>query len=287
MGMRRAPAARRGAAFLNFAATAAAAVAIALTGGGVRACWAVAPAARGGVLHLLLAEYGYSPASPRRTLVRRRAGEADESSAQAASADAQKELLETLVKDPEAREKMQEEVEKLKQDPDKMKQIMDVQSMMKKAADELRQDPQMEEFFKEIKENPTEALKKYQNDPEVVQKVMAAAGLKQYTPSELEEKMIVEIFAKFDADGDKYLNLDEFNELQSQTEGADATYTAEQLTSLILAVHPGATDTEKGLSFEDYRRLYADGSLREAYGTDVTKDHVKIFGPMAGVAAAA
>jgi len=39
------------------------------------------------------------------------------------------------------------------------------------------------------------------------------------------------------------------------------------------------------MPFVEYRRLYADRRLKEAYGTDVTRDHVKVFGVAGGQAA--
>lgn len=106
-------------------------------------------------------------------------------------------------------------------------------------------------------------------------------------PSKLEEQMIKEIFEKFDEDKDGILNLKEFNTLQVATEGEEAVYNQEQLEQLLLAVNPDMKEPERGMPFADYRALYAEGRLRRAYGTDVTRDHVKIFGPGGGVAAAA
>jgi hypothetical protein len=104
-------------------------------------------------------------------------------------------------------------------------------------------------------------------------------------PTKLEEAMILEIFSKFDEDGDKVLNLEEFNTLQVATEGNDAVYNMDQLKDLLRAVNSDIKEPEKGMPFEDYRRLYVTGRLKRAYSTDVGRDHVKIFGPGGGVAA--
>merc|ERR1719277_2181515 len=90
--------------------------------------------------------------------------------------------------------------------------------------------------------------------------------------------MITQIFSKFDVDGDKVLNIDEFNALQIATEGPDAVYNQEQLKSLLLALNPDLENPEQGMPFVDYRRLYVEKRLRQAYGTDVRRDHAQIFG---------
>lgn len=112
-------------------------------------------------------------------------------------------------------------------------------------------------------------------------------GITIEEPSQLEEKMMLEIFEKFDQDKDGVLNLSEFNRLQTATEGPDAVYDGEQLKSLLLIVNPEIESPEKGMPFEDYRRLYIEKRLRMTYGTDVTRDHVKVFGSDGGVAAEA
>lgn len=104
-------------------------------------------------------------------------------------------------------------------------------------------------------------------------------------PTRFQEAMISEIFNKFDVDGDKVLNIDEFNTLQRATEGEDAVYNSDQLKDLLLAVNPDLKNPEAGMPFADYRRLYVEGRLKRAYSTDVARDHVKIFGPGGGVAA--
>jgi hypothetical protein len=103
-------------------------------------------------------------------------------------------------------------------------------------------------------------------------------------PSQLEEEMMLEIFEKYDVDRDGILNLEEFNSLQKATEGADAVYNQDQLTDLLKAVNSEIVAPEKGMPFSDYRRLYVEGRLKRAYGTDVTRDHVKVFGAGGGKA---
>lgn len=104
-------------------------------------------------------------------------------------------------------------------------------------------------------------------------------------PSELDEQMMLEIFAKFDADSDGILNLDEFNALQKATEGNEAVYNADQLKDLLLTVNGDLKSPELGMPFSEYRRLYVSRKLKSTYNTDVNRDHVKIFGPGGGDAA--
>jgi hypothetical protein len=104
-------------------------------------------------------------------------------------------------------------------------------------------------------------------------------------PTRLEEEMMLEIFEKYDEDRDGILKLDEFNTLQRATEGDDAVYNQDQLTDLLRSVNRDIQEPERGMPFVDYRRLYAESRLKKAYGTDVTRDHVKIFGVAGGKAA--
>lgn len=108
--------------------------------------------------------------------------------------------------------------------------------------------------------------------------VLNMAGIKDDPPTEVEEKMILEIFDKFDVDKDQVLSLDEFNSLQQATEGPEALYNLDQLKQLLVAVNPDIEAPEKGMPFTDYRRLYVERRLRELYETDVARDHIKVFG---------
>lgn len=105
-------------------------------------------------------------------------------------------------------------------------------------------------------------------------------------PSENDERMMKEIFDKFDLDKDGILNIDEFNALQLTTEGNDAVYTTDQLKDLLKSVNSAIKEPENGMPYADYRSLYVDRRLRQAYGTDVVRDHLKVFGPGGGGAAA-
>lgn len=110
-------------------------------------------------------------------------------------------------------------------------------------------------------------------------------GMGEEEPSKLEKAMMFEIFSTFDVDEDGILNLDEFNALQRKTEGDDAEYKQDQLEQLLLTVDPDLEHPEKGMPFATFRRLYVERRLRNAYNTDVSRDHVKIFGPDGGKAA--
>lgn len=104
-------------------------------------------------------------------------------------------------------------------------------------------------------------------------------------PSELNEQMMVEIFTKYDLDADGILNINEFNALQKATEGDDAVYTGDQLKDLLYAVNSGLQDADRGMPFQEYRRLYVSRKLKSTYNTDVERDHIRIFGPGGGDAA--
>jgi len=106
--------------------------------------------------------------------------------------------------------------------------------------------------------------------------IMGAEGDDQ--PSKIEEEMMREIFEKYDKDGDGILNLKEFNNLQLATEGAGAVYNQDQLEQLLDAVNSDIEDPSQGMPFADYRRIYAERRLRQAYNTDVNRDYVKVFG---------
>jgi len=79
------------------------------------------------------------------------------------------------------------------------------------------------------------------------------------------------------------LNLEEFNTLQTDTEGMDAVYNMQQLKELLQAVNPDIMVPDKGMPFADYRALYLDGRLRRAYSTDIHTDYKKLFGDKAVV----
>eukprot|EP00929_Paragymnodinium_shiwhaense_P008087 TRINITY_DN112005_c0_g1_i1.p1 TRINITY_DN112005_c0_g1~~TRINITY_DN112005_c0_g1_i1.p1 ORF type:complete len:260 (-),score=72.11 TRINITY_DN112005_c0_g1_i1:73-852(-) len=112
-------------------------------------------------------------------------------------------------------------------------------------------------------------------------------GGPEEAPSENDERMMREIFEKFDLDKDGVLNLDEFNKLQLTTEGDEAVYTQDQLSELLKVVNSNNKAPEKGMPYGDYRALYVDRRLRQAYGTDVVRDHLKVFGPGGGSASSA
>merc|ERR1740121_874408 len=162
------------------------------------------------------------------------------------------------------------------------------------AVSRLRSDPDLGEFFREFDEDGPAALRRYGQHDWFMQKLAAAEAstvedgaddelateldLEEQAMRELEDELIAEIFTKFDTDKDGVLSLDEFNSLQCATEGPDAAFTSEQLTSLLLAITPELQEPGRGMPFEEFYRLYSDEELAEQYGTDVVRDHGKIFG---------
>ncbi|CAK0878897.1 unnamed protein product, partial [Prorocentrum cordatum] len=170
------------------------------------------------------------------------------------------------------------------------------------AVNRLRSDPDLGEFFRELDEDGPLALRKYGQQDWFLQKLAAAEAsvaeeqgspddqdgadeqlaaeldLEEQAMRELEDELIAEIFTKFDTDKDGVLSLDEFNSLQRTTEGPDAEFTSEQLASLLLAISPELLEPGRGMPFKEFYRLYSDQKLAEQYGTDVVRDHGKIFG---------
>merc|ERR1719270_2885313 len=153
------------------------------------------------------------------------------------------------------------------QDPEKKDAFESFKQSMTSVAEKLQADPELEGVFKDIKENGMDALEKYQDNESVMKKMAAAQAelkndLSSLTPEkEVPENLINEIFSKFDVDKDGFLNLDEFNALQTATEGTEAAYDAAALEELLLAVDPDLEDREKGMPFKMYRRLYVDRIL--------------------------
>jgi len=192
-----------------------------------------------------------------------------------------------IMNDPEKMKQMTESVNEMMKDPEKKEAIDTWLQSMSAVAESLKKDPELEKVFDDIKENGMGALEKYEDNESVMQKIKAAqAELKEdvialTADKELREELINEIFAKFDVDKDGFLSLDEFNALQTATEGTESTFDAAQLEELLLAVDPDLKDKEKGMPFEMYHRLYTDGTLSQKYNTDVIRDHGKIFGSTA------
>jgi Ca2+-binding EF-hand superfamily protein len=193
-----------------------------------------------------------------------------------------------MMNDPEKMKKMQASVNQMMQDPEKKNAIDKWMQSMTAVADSLKTDPELESVFKDLEKNGMGALDKYQDNESVMQKIRAVqTELKEdvialTAEKELQEDLISEIFSKFDVDKDGFLNLDEFNALQTATEGTESTFDAAALEELLLAVDPDLEDREKGMPFKMYRRLYVDKMLSQTYNTDVVRDHGKIFGAREG-----
>merc|ERR1719410_145420 len=192
--------------------------------------------------------------------------------------------LQEIMNGPEKMKLLQESVKQMMQDPEKKGAFETLQQSMTSVAERLQAGPELESVFKDIKENGMDALEKYQDNESVMKKMAAAQAelkndLSSLTPErEVPENLINEIFSKFDVDKDGFLNLDEFNALQTATEGTEAAYDAAQLEELLKAVDPNLEDPERGMPFKMYRRLYVDRILSQTYNTDAVRDHAKIFG---------
>merc|ERR1740138_1592924 len=81
-----------------------------------------------------------------------------------------------MMKDPNKVKQMQKDMEELMKDPEKVKMFQKQQEGMMKAVDKLKDDPDMKDFFEDVKKEGFEALKKYENNPTVLRKFSEATG---------------------------------------------------------------------------------------------------------------
>jgi hypothetical protein len=90
--------------------------------------------------------------------------------------------MEELMKDPEKLKKLQEEAAKIMEDPEKAKMITQWQEQMQASVKKLEDDPEMKDFFADIKANGLEAMKKYESDERILRKFSMATGGPQNMP---------------------------------------------------------------------------------------------------------
>lgn len=86
------------------------------------------------------------------------------------------EALEEMMKDPEKLKKLQEEMDAVMKDPEKRKAIEMMQQNMQSAVEKLKQDPELQEFFEDVKNNGLDGLKKWENNERVLRKFSEATG---------------------------------------------------------------------------------------------------------------
>lgn len=84
--------------------------------------------------------------------------------------------LEEMMKDPEKVKQMQAEMEQIMKDPQKRKAVEEYQKMTEKAVDALKDDPELQDFFEDVKKNGLSAMKKYENDERILEKFSRATG---------------------------------------------------------------------------------------------------------------
>lgn len=84
--------------------------------------------------------------------------------------------LEEIMKDPEKLKKVQEEMDAVLKDPEKRKMIEQWQDTTKAAVDKLQNDPELQDFFDDIKKNGLDAMKKYESDERILRKFSTATG---------------------------------------------------------------------------------------------------------------
>ncbi|CAE7392181.1 unnamed protein product [Symbiodinium natans] len=91
-------------------------------------------------------------------------------------AGANLEQLEELAKDPEKMKKLQDEVDAMMKDPAKKKALEEYSKMTQQAVAKLQDDPELQDFFEDIKKNGMEAMKKYEKDERILAKFSQATG---------------------------------------------------------------------------------------------------------------
>lgn len=84
--------------------------------------------------------------------------------------------LEELMKDPEKMKKLQADVDSLMKDPEKAKQMMDFQGQIQGAVEKLKDDPELQDFFEDIRKNGMDAMQKYEKDERILRKFSEATG---------------------------------------------------------------------------------------------------------------
>merc|ERR1719401_1797747 len=80
-----------------------------------------------------------------------------------------------MMKDPEKVKQMQKDMEEMMKDPEKVKMFQKQEQMMS-AVEKLKDDPEMKDFFEDVKKEGFDALKKYENNPTVLRKFSEATG---------------------------------------------------------------------------------------------------------------
>lgn len=84
------------------------------------------------------------------------------------------------------------------------------------------------------------------------------------------DRIVDEIFKAYDHDNDNTLNLAEFNELQTDTDGPDSVNTKEEYADLLKQV---GSKTEDSLHFLTFKHLYLDPWMSEKFETVLPVDY--------------
>jgi|EP00927_Polykrikos_kofoidii_P055214 hypothetical protein len=91
--------------------------------------------------------------------------------------------LEDLLKSPEKMRKMQKEAQQMMANPQTARMMQTVSEQMQATLSKLGKDPELTDFFADIKANGLDAMKKYDGDERILRKLSQATG---ETPSPLE-----------------------------------------------------------------------------------------------------
>merc|ERR1719331_2321022 len=86
--------------------------------------------------------------------------------------------------------------------------------------------------------------------------------------------MVREIFRKYDANRDGMLELNEFNNLQTDTEGEAAVHTRDQFIALIQEADPGRK--QEGIRFKLFHDLYLEPDISAKFETVLPADYQRL-----------
>jgi len=91
-------------------------------------------------------------------------------------AGANMDQLEEIMKDPEKGKALQSQMDELMKDPQKRKAVEEYQKMTQQAVATLQDDPELKDFFEDVKKNGLSAMKKYENNERILEKFSKATG---------------------------------------------------------------------------------------------------------------
>lgn len=134
--------------------------------------------------------------------------------------------------------------------------------------------------FKAVERTPSFNLVQKKNKEQRELKAMARRWRQDPRPTgrvssgdvlQNKEEVVDEIFKAYDHDRDDSLSLEEFNELQADTDGPDSVNTAEEFNELLEQV--GEKNKHRGLNWLTFHKLYLDPWMSEKFETILPVDY--------------